>query len=34
LTFLRMGTDRELIALRAGGLGVYRFHCWVFSVAR
>ncbi|WP_462323622.1 LPS export ABC transporter permease LptF [Desulfoplanes sp.] len=25
LTFLRMGTDRELIALRAGGLGVYRF---------
>ncbi len=25
LTFLRMGTDRELIALRAGGLGIYRF---------
>ncbi|MFA7165418.1 MAG: LPS export ABC transporter permease LptF [Desulfoplanes sp.] len=25
LTFLRMGTDRELIALRAGGLSVYRF---------
>ncbi len=25
LTFLRMGTDRELIALQAGGLGIYRF---------